>query len=448
MTAAPYQVGQWLPSDQQHLETWLQRVVAEAHKQFPPLQAEVLDANAKESLDVLFDRHLHPVLQDFKLLIESDATVFMLFNMMFAQVPHKPPYNKNPNQRPQIRNYHTMLAAMNVILTHAPEFLVVDGQPAGLIGFPINAILNWPMGTAAGFAAFIQPMVNECLKNVLDAWGRYLLSADSVYVLNDGPSGWFGPAAQQAMPNFAEQFVCDPSAPHYGYRSWDDFFTREFREGVRPLAAPEDDNVIANACESAPFNKVTDLKWRDHFWIKGQPYSLEHLLAGDEYAEGFVGGTLYQAFLSALSYHRWHSPVSGTIVKAYVEPGTYYSEAFMEGFANPDGPDDSAPNGSQGYIAQMAARAFIYIEADNPDIGLMCFVAIGMAEVSTCDIRVYEGQHISKGEQLGMFHFGGSTHCLLFRPGVELDFDFHGQKPGLESHNIPVRSRIATVVKR
>jgi len=30
----------------------------------------------------------------------------------------------------------------------------------------------------------------------------------------------------------------------------------------------------------------------------------------------FVGGTVYQAFLSALNYHRWHAPVAGTIVRA------------------------------------------------------------------------------------------------------------------------------------
>ena len=77
----------------------------------------------------------------------------------------------------------------------------------------------------------------------------------------------------------------------------------------------------------------------------------------------------------------------------------------------------------------------------------MCFLPVGMAEVSTCEITVYQGQHVKKGDQLGMFHFGGSTHCLMFRPGVRLDLDFHGQRPGLTSSNIPVNARIATVVR-
>jgi len=70
-----------------------------------------------------------------------------------------------------------------------------------------------------------------------------------------------------------------------------------------------------------------------------------------------------------------------------------------------------------------------------------------MSEVSACEITVYQGQHVRKGDQLGMFHFGGSTHCLMFRPGVRLDFDFRGQTPGLTSSNIPVNARIATVVR-
>ena len=100
---------------------------------------------------------------------------------------------------------------------------------------------------------------------------------------------------------------------------------------------------------------------------------------------------------------------------------------------------------SQGYVAQVAARGIVYIKADNPDIGLMCFVSIGMSEVSSNDITVNVGEHVNKGDQLGMFHFGGSTHCLIFRPGVNVEFDTRGQTPGLDTHNIPVKAKIAKV---
>ncbi len=378
---------------------------------------------------------LHPVIEHFKRLIENDPEIFMLFHQMFEQVPHKPPYNRDPTGKPQVRDYRHMLRLLNCIMTHAPEF-----NKTGLVGFPINAIFDWSMGTTGGFTAFLNPKVNRLLQEILNEWARFLGSSDSRYVLSKDPhTGWFGKDAQEAMPNFDKEFQCDPSQPYHGFKSWDDFFVREFRPGVRPIASPEDGNIIVNACESAPYKIAHHVQRHDRFWIKAQPYSLEHMLANDEFMERFIDGTIYQAFLSALSYHRWHSPVSGKVVKAYVQEGTYYSETLAEGF------DPAGPNDSQGYITQVAARALIFIEADNPAIGLMCFMPVGMAEVSTCQITVYEGQHVNKGDQIGMFHFGGSTHCLIFRPSVNLEFDLHGQKPGLDSNNIPVNLRIARV---
>lgn len=177
----------------------------------------------------------------------------------------------------------------------------------------------------------------------------------------------------------------------------------------------------------------------------------------DELAKQFEGGTVYQAFLSALSYHRWHAPVSGTIKKAFVVDGTFFSEKLEAAIINTNDAEKSKAGltSSQSYIAHMATRfvtscsidfftraigltyvyhrAVIFMEADNPDIGLMCFIGIGMDEVSTCDITVKEGKafrrhgngnevsltllsgtHVKKGECTGMFHFGGSS-VRIFR---------------------------------
>ncbi len=410
----PYRVGEWLTSDQAFLDQWLDGIIQRTHAE---------------------EKALHPVIADFQDLIENDPEIFMLFNQMFEQVPKKAPYNKDPTGKAQVRSYRQMLRLLNTIMTHAPEF-----NQSGLVGCPINTIFDWSMGTAAGMAAFLNGRVNLALKAVLNVWGRFLSSSESRYVLSQDPRrGWLGEDALKAMPNFEKDFRCDPSQKYHGFKSWDDFFTREFRPGVRPVVLQDDDGVIVNACESAPYRIARHVKQHDRFWIKSQPYSVQHMLAGDSLAPHFIGGTIYQAYLSPFSYHRWHSPVSGRIAKAYVKDGTYYSEAASEGF------DPAGPNDSQGYITAVATRALIFIEADNPDIGLMCVLPVGMAEVSTCQMTVYEGQHVRKGDQLGMFHFGGSTHCLIFRPGVNLEFDLHGQTPGLHSNNIPVNSRIATV---
>ncbi len=423
----PFRVGKWLPSDQTVLEGWL------------AAQIERVEARPKP---------LHPLVEELQELIESDADIYMYFNQMFNQVPKRPPYNMNPAGKPQVRDYRQALQLINAIMTQAPEF-----NESGLVGFPINAIFDWSMATTGGFAGFLNDKVNRQLEKILNQWGRFLKSKRSCYVLTEDPTGWFGdPAmirmmfglksgdaklARKARKKFVKTFVCDRKKDHWGFKSWDKFFLRKFRKGVRPVA-PGDDSVVVNACESAPYKIGYSVKRRDNFWIKSQPYSLEHMLAG-HHVDEFEGGTVYQAFLSALSYHCWQSPVSGKVVEIHQIPGTYYSETLAEGF------DPAGPNDSQGYITEVATRALVFIEADNPEIGLMCFMAVGMAEVSSCDVMVSEGDTVKKGGDLGAFHFGGSTHCLIFRPQVKLAFDLHGEQPGLDSSNIKVNARIATV---
>ncbi|KAJ3146984.1 hypothetical protein HK101_002263, partial [Irineochytrium annulatum] len=391
-------------------------------------------------------RELVPVLKEFEELIEKNARIYMYFTAMFDEVPAKRPYQSSPTGHTQIKDYQQMLQVLNHIITTAPSW-TEHAERVGLVGTPINACLDWPMGTPSGNAAFLDPQVNAMLKKVLNEWGKFLKSPGSAYVLKKDKHGWFGETAVHDLSTvankasgtehaFADIFVCDPAHETHGFKSWDDFFTRELRDGVRPVASPEDDAIIANACESKPFNIQRDAKLRDKFWTKGQPYSVGDMLGHDPLASQFAGCTVYQAFLSALSYHRWHSPVSGTITRAFVCDGTYYSEPLWEGLGDPNGLSTA-----QGYIAQLACRAVIFIQADNPNIGLMAFIGIGMDEVSTCDITVKEGEKIKKGEQLGMFHFGGSSHCLLFRKGVELEFV---PQPG-QDHNVPVRSKLAVV---
>jgi len=321
------------------------------------------------------------------------------------------------------------------VLTMAPEF-----SEDAMVMLPLGAILDWTMGTPAGFAAFRDRRINAMLKKILTAWCEFLSSGDSRYVLNDSPSGWKCAAARRAVG--IEQYQYDPDDEYWGFTSWNDFFTRRFKKGERPVHSPQDDKVIVSACESTPYGLATDVQRQDRFWIKSQPYSLQDMLANDESVDLFVGGTVYQAFLSATNYHRWHSPVAGTIVRAFVQQGTYYSEADSEGA------DAVEPQNSQSYLAHVAARAIILIEADDPVIGLLAFVPIGMSDVSSCviDPNIRPGYHVSKGEELGYFQFGGSTHCLVFRPGAIAGFSLPAipQPRDPHAHLVRVCSKLAT----
>jgi len=401
----------WLPDGQDSLEAWLA-----GHRERVETKGEHVV--------------LHPVLAEFRDLLHREPVLRMYVERMIEEVPRSKAYSKR-----HLESVDQLLRLINEVLTMAPEF----GDQA--VTLPLGAILDWTMGTTAGFAAYRDPRINAMIKKILAVWCEFLSSSDSRYVLNESATGWKSEAARRAVG--IEQYQHDPDDEYWGFGSWNDYFPRRFKEGRRPVDAPDDDKVIVSACESTPYSIKTDVQRKDRFWIKSQPYSLEDMLAHDESVDQFVGGTVYQAFLSATDYHRWHSPVAGTIVRAFVQEGTYYSEADSEGA------DAVEPQNSQGYLAHVAARAIILIQADDPVIGLVAFVPVGMSEVSSCvvDASMTPGHHVAKGDELGYFQFGGSTHCLVFRPGVIADFSL-GALPQLHDPGAPlvrVRSRLATV---
>ncbi|NJC81469.1 phosphatidylserine decarboxylase family protein [Planosporangium mesophilum] len=404
--------GGWLPQGQDELERWLDGRIKSVGR--PGV-------------------FRHPVIREFAHLIETDAIVRMYVTRMIDEVPKTRKYSKR-----HIASVDQLLHLIDEVITTAPEF-----SEGAMVTTPLTGILDWTMGTTAGMAAYRDPRVNAILKKVLDAWAEFLNSPESLYVLNDSPQGWMSPTARQAVG--IDQFEHDPDDKHWGFTSWNDFFTRRLRPGARPVAAPDDDSVIVSACESTPYRISRDVARHSEFWIKAQPYSLQDMLANDDAVDEFVGGTVYQGFLSALNYHRWHSPVAGTIVRAYVQPGTYFSEADSEGA------EAVEASASQGYLAHVAARAIILIQADNPAIGLMAVVPIGMVEVSSCVISddIVPGHHVEKGDELGWFQFGGSTECLVFRPGAVEDFSVVAlPQPGdADASIVKVRSKLAVAAR-
>ena len=322
---------------------------------------------------------------------------------------------------PEYRDHHPrdvneFLIQLNAVLTVAPPYIPPGhGEETALVGTPFSAILIWTMGTPAGFAAYRNERINAMFKELLAVWTEFLNSPASRYVLADTPNGWMCPAARKQL-NMAD-YVHQPTAPYWGFESWNDFFTRGLKDGVRPIADPSNDKIITACCDSTVYRVGRNAQRQSEFWIKAQPYSLADMLNND-YVDQFVGGDVWQAFLSPFNYHRWHSPVSGTIRKAYVKEGLYFSQADAMG------QDPTDQDHSEGYIAHVQTRAIIFIEADDPAIGLVCVMPIGMVEISSCILadNIKPGARVKKGDELGYFQFGGSTHCVIFRPGVIKEF--------------------------
>jgi phosphatidylserine decarboxylase len=87
----------------------------------------------------------------------------------------------------------------------------------------------------------------------------------------------------------------------------------------------------------------------------------------------------------------------------------------------------------------------VYIQADNSEIGLVCVVLVGIGEISSCDITVRVGDHVAKGEELGMFHYGGSSFSMIVGPDIDLEWSAAAKEGTTQVQNIPVNSQIARV---
>ena len=147
----PYRVGKWLPSDQAVLDRWLAAHIQE------------VEANPKP---------LHPSSRSSRISskpIRRSTCTSTRCSRSFRDAQ----FQTHPIGTPQVRDYKHMLELINGILTTAPTF-----NKTGLVGFPINAILDWPMGTPGGFAAFLNDKVNAQFKKILNAWATFLSSPD------------------------------------------------------------------------------------------------------------------------------------------------------------------------------------------------------------------------------------------------------------------------------
>ncbi|KAF9237631.1 Phophatidylserine decarboxylase-domain-containing protein [Melanogaster broomeanus] len=342
---------------------------------------------------------------EFKKLIEDNGELFRDFHEMFEQVP------PNPNSGQQsITNYLELLAVLDRTITLAPTYSYTSPLVSGV---PMYGVLAPFCNTQAGYHAFTSAKVNAMFHKIFNEWTRFLVSPASRNVLVETEGGWFSPEAMQVQDDrlgmsFEQAWVCYPEKDNKGFTSWDDFFVRRFRENVRPTIAPSNPEFINAACEAITYRVASGVQATDQFWLKDMPYSLDHIL--NYHLTRIPVG---REGLS-LDYHRWHSPVDGRVVDVQVVPGTYYAGRLD------DDQDPDVISRSQAFVTAISTRALIFIESDNVNIGLMCFVGVGLGEISTTKVEVREGDVLKKGDELGSFRFGGSTHLLIFRPETQL----------------------------
>lgn len=209
----------------------------------------------------------------------------------------------------------------------------------------------------------------------------------------------------------------NPDLTSYG--SFNAFFTRALREGVRPIAAADFicpvDGAISQ-CGAIEHDQIIQ--------AKGHRYSTTALVGGDStLAAQFEHGSFATIYLSPRDYHRIHMPCDGKLMRMIYVPGTLFS-------VNPTTasgvPGLFARNERVVCVFESAYGPFVLVLVGATIVGSMATVWHGVVNPTRPGkVREwhYQDQQIvlKKGEEMGRFLLG-STVVMLFQRGT-LEFN-------------------------
>ncbi|KAF8473437.1 phosphatidylserine decarboxylase-domain-containing protein [Kalaharituber pfeilii] len=223
------------------------------------------------------------------------------------------------------------------------------------------------------------------------------------------------PASKKKIKSFVDFYKIDMSLfePEdiNAYPSFQDFFIRRHKPGVRPIHKPDDSTaaIVVADCRLVVYDTVPHAR---SIWIKGHNFTIKNLIQDDTEWQRWHNGSVASFRLSPQDYHRFHSPVTGRIKWCKRIAGDYY------------GVDPICIRSDIDVLTSNARCAVVIV---TQDFGEVLFVAIGAKEVGT--VKIHERFHapgmlIHKGDELGMFEFGGSSIIVAFEPGrIEFDDD-------------------------
>lgn len=202
------------------------------------------------------------------------------------------------------------------------------------------------------------------------------------------------------------------------YQSFNEFFTRPLKDGLRPVVA--DENVIVQPVDGA-ISQLGAIAGDELIQAKGHTYSLQALLGGaNDTAAPYQNGQFACIYLAPKDYHRIHMPIAGTLREMIYVPGELFS-------VNPL----TAEN-----VPSLFARNERVVTIFDTAVGPMALVLVGATIVASIETvwagtitpptgkEVFRWNYpssganavkLDKGAEMGRFKLG-STVILAFAP--------------------------------
>lgn len=216
------------------------------------------------------------------------------------------------------------------------------------------------------------------------------------------------PASRLRIPQTIVDLAIDMDdfvVPDNGFRCFNDFFYRQLRPGARKFC-PETTRLCSPAdCRLTVWPELPD---GCCIPVKGATFTASELLGapGADVASEFSGGALCVCRLCPADYHRYHFPDSGKELRRWRIAGRYHSVHPLA-------------LRSQLRIFGENVRCISLLDLDH--FGLTAFIEVGAFGVASI-VQTHRGPAFARGDEKGLFAFGGSTIIMVFSPG-RLRFD-------------------------
>jgi phosphatidylserine decarboxylase len=196
------------------------------------------------------------------------------------------------------------------------------------------------------------------------------------------------------------------------FSSLHDCFTRELKNGARPVAA--DRGILASPCDAivGASGRIED---GTVLQVKGSPYTLRDLLGDEAISENLRNGTYTTLRITSSMYHRFHAPHDLRVSRV-----TYFSGDAWN--VNPP----ALARVAKLFCKNERALLRINLEKSGEEILLVPVAAILVASIRlhfldvTLHLR-YRGPNaiacdarFAKGEEMGWFEHGSTI--LVFAP--------------------------------
>ena len=205
--------------------------------------------------------------------------------------------------------------------------------------------------------------------------------------------------SRRIIPSFIKKNHIDLSIyEKQEFDSYNAFFTRKIKAEQRPIN--EQKNILISPSDG----KVTayPITQKGRFWIKHTQYTAAQLLKDERLAEHYMGGWIYVIRLTVDDYHRY----------CYVADGRKSRQRKIRGVLHTVNPvaNDHYP------IYKMNSREYCLLK--TKEFGTILLMEVGALMVGKINNHEEDPAQVKRGEEKGMFEFGGSTIVVMTEPGM------------------------------